>query len=393
MVFGTTPGSDSAAPPEAELIDPRTALERTITPALRRPPCLVSFSGGRDSSAVLAVATRLARREGLPDPVPATNIFPRAPASSEAQWQERVIDHLGLHDWIRLEHLDDLDLVGRYAQRVLRIHGLLWPANVHFHLPLLDAAQGGSLLTGVGGDELFAALRVRRLEAVRAGAVRPVARDVLRLGFERAPRVLRQARIARQLPIDMPWLLPRARRLATRLLAADAAAEPRRLDRRMTWSRTARYMAVGLDALELTARDCRVHLVHPLFASDFWTAAARLAPPAGFSGRAEAMRRLFGDVLPDETVTRGSKAQFDAAFWTERSRAFAAGWDGSGVPAEWVDPDALARHWRSRQPRAQSFTLLQAAWLASVDHGFQQSLDGAVELAPPLGADELQQRT
>src|SRR6185503_3688944 len=34
---------------------PLAALERAVLPALRRSPCLVSFSGGRDSSAVLAV--------------------------------------------------------------------------------------------------------------------------------------------------------------------------------------------------------------------------------------------------------------------------------------------------------------------------------------------------
>ena len=51
--------------------------------ALRRPPCLVSFSGGLDSSALLAVATAVARREGLDDPVPATLVVPGSPESDE----------------------------------------------------------------------------------------------------------------------------------------------------------------------------------------------------------------------------------------------------------------------------------------------------------------------
>jgi hypothetical protein len=395
MIFGVLPEADRGArvEPVAPEVEPRAALERAVLPALRRTPCLVSFSGGRDSSAVLAVATRLARREGLPDPVPATNVFPKAEDSTEAQWQERVIEHLGIRDWIRFEHVDELDLVGPYAQRVLRRHGLLWPANTHFHLPLLDAARGGSLLTGVGGDELFGALRGRRNDAVRARAVRPVARDVLRLGFERAPHAVRRARIARRLDIAAPWLTPQARRLAGKLVAADAATEPGQLQRRLTWSRRARYLAVGLGALELTARDTQVRVLHPLFDADFWIATGRLAAPAGFASRGEAMRTLFGDVLPGESLARTSKAQFDEAFWTTRSREFAAGWDGSDVPGEWVDPDALARHWRLPRPLAQSFTLLQAAWLASAEQRFEQAPDGAIELAPALRAGELQDRT
>jgi asparagine synthase (glutamine-hydrolysing) len=36
--------------------EPLAAFRAVVRAALKRPPCLVSFSGGRDSSAVLAVA-------------------------------------------------------------------------------------------------------------------------------------------------------------------------------------------------------------------------------------------------------------------------------------------------------------------------------------------------
>ena len=61
-------------------LTPLAALEEAILPALRRPPCLVSFSGGRDSSCVLAAATRAARREGLQPPVPVTLRVSNAPS-------------------------------------------------------------------------------------------------------------------------------------------------------------------------------------------------------------------------------------------------------------------------------------------------------------------------
>ena len=67
----------AAALPETAAT-PRAAFEAAILPGLRRSPCLVSFSGGRDSSAVLATATAVARREGLPLPVPITHRFPSA---------------------------------------------------------------------------------------------------------------------------------------------------------------------------------------------------------------------------------------------------------------------------------------------------------------------------
>ena len=99
---------------------PLTALDDAIRPFLRRSPCLVSFSGGRDSSAILAAATALARREGLPLPIPATNRFPHVDESDERPWQEHVVRALRLEDWIRLDFGDELDCVGPVASAALR---------------------------------------------------------------------------------------------------------------------------------------------------------------------------------------------------------------------------------------------------------------------------------
>lgn len=336
-----------------------------ILPALLRPPCLVSFSGGRDSAAVLAAATDLARREGLEVPIPATNVFAAVAATDETTWQEQILHHLGLADWLRLDHTDELDVIGPYAQRLLLKHGLLWPSNTHFHLPLLDAARGGSLLTGIGGDELFTATRQSHAAALLCRTVSPRPRDVLRVGFELAPARIRRAMIARRQQVDFPWLRAEARRLATEQAASDAAREPRLLRGRMRWWQRLRYLQLGTASLELAAFEVSVMLVHPLLAPEFWSAAAEVAAPHGFTGRADGMQRLFGDLVPAEIVQRTSKARFDEVCWTDRARAFAGRWDGCGVPDEFVDAEALALNWAQAKPSAQSFTLLQSAWLES----------------------------
>ena len=363
MVFGARPGTLPPPGPAA----PLQALEDAIRPALLRPPCVVSFSGGRDSSAVLAVATVQARREGLPLPIPATNVFPAVREADETHWQERLVRHLGLSDWIRIEHTVELDLLGSYARRLLRRHGLLWPFNAHFHAPLIEVAAGGSLLTGVGGDELLGAAQRDRAAAVIAGHARPQTRDLLRLALALAPPVTRRAILARRGSVVLPWLRPEAQQRLTNVLADWAARMPRRsLAARLTWVWRSRYLGVLTAALECAAAGEDVLLVHPLLSGDLWAAVGRVAQPVGFAGRTDGMRRLFGSVLPEEICARGSKARFDAAFWTVPARAYAESGDGIGVPAEWVDWTALAAHWRGEHPLANSFTLLQASWLASV---------------------------
>lgn len=364
LALGMVLGSDEAAelPPPAR--DPLSALEAAVLPALRRSPCVVSFSGGRDSSAVLAVATHVARREGLPDPIPATNRVPAARAADERRWQELVVAHLGLRDWLRLEFADELDVVGPIAQRVLGRHGLLWPFNAHFHAPLLEAAGGGALLTGIGGDELFGAACAPRAAAVLTARARPGARDARRIAMHAAPRTARRWWIARGLQ-PLPWLTPPAQMAARTALAADQAAEPRRLGARMRHVRAARYLRVGTAALDLLARDARAELHHPLLDRRAWAAVARDAPRGGHLDRARAMQAVVGPLLPAELLARRDKAAFDEVFFARHSRTLAERWDGGGAPAGLVDVPSLRAHWLGEAPRAQSFSLLQAAWLAS----------------------------
>jgi len=343
---------------------PLEALELACLPALERGPCLVSFSGGRDSSVVLAAAVHAARREGLPLPVPATNRFPGAQHADEAKWQELVVRHLRLTDWVRNDYTDELDLVGPVATGVLRRHGLLWPFNAHFHAPLLEAARGGSLLTGIGGDEVFGRSRWARARAVLALREAPRPRDCLRIALLASPRLARRMVLARRFPAAYPWLTGEALHALARGWGAEASSEPARLARRLEWLRKRRWLEVGSSSLDLLAGDNDATIEHPLLSAGFGAAFVARAGRQGFDDRSAAMKALFGELLPPDVLSRTTKACFDAAFWTDRSREFAQAWRGEGLPASVVDQAALRAEWSGREPDAHTYLLLQAAWLS-----------------------------
>ena len=370
-------GADPGALPAVRPGDtPRAALERACLPALESGRCLVSFSGGRDSSLVLAAATHAARREGLPLPLPVTNRFPRAGHTDEANWQELVVGHLGLDDWMRIDHTDALDIVGPVATQALARHGLLWPFNAHFHVPLLEAAEGGTLLTGIGGDELFGSSRWARAMSVALLRESPRPRDLPRLALLAAPRPLRRAAIVSRSPQDLfPWLTAPARREFARACAADEASEPVGVPARIRKLRGRRWAQVGLRSLELLARDAGANVHHPMLAREFGATVAAAGGRLGFGDRTTALLTLFGDLLPRELLSRASKARFEGAFWACHSRELADVWDGEGIEPSIVDPDALRAAWSAPEPDAHTYLLLQAAWLARRESSKNGQLD------------------
>lgn len=388
MASGLVFGLDSRAPRvprRASQIDPITALEQAIRPALQRPPCLVSFSGGRDSAAVLAVAVRLARREGHELPVPATNRFPEVAQSEETEWQERIVRHLGLEEWIRLEHADELDCVGPFAREALSRHGLLWPFNAHFHAPLVRAGRGGSLLTGAGGDEVLSSSQWLRAQLILRGGIRPGPRDVLRVGFALSPAPIRTLVMRGRLPRGvLSWLRPEARTAVARLWAAEVAGEPLRWAPRLRWMRRLRHLEVATRSIAQLGQAEDVEVRHPFCEPGFWAALAALPRNQRFRYRTDAIRAFFGDLLPDAVLERNTKASFDGVFWNCHSREFARTWEGEGVDAELVDIERLRRLWNSDDPDPRSFLLAQAAWLArrSAAQALQQGVDRALERTP-----------
>jgi asparagine synthetase B (glutamine-hydrolysing) len=362
LVFGLTPSERLPSPREAGT--PLEALERAVLPALKRPPCLVSFSGGRDASTILAIAVRLARREGLELPIPATNRFSSAESSDDVEWQERVVVHLGLTEWVRADYTNQLDSVGLVARRLLRHHGLLWPFNAHFYAPLLQEAFGGSLLTGIGGDEALGRPRWARSAAVlsRRGCLHP--RELLAVGLTASPFAVRRATLSTREPVLLPWLRPEAQGEVWARWIADTASEPLRWSGRFEWWRRLRYVRLAIDALRLIASDLLVQVRHPFADAGFASALAALPADARFHGRSVAMRQLFHDALPAELIQRCTRSHFDSVFWTEHSRELVARWDGRGIDEELVDLAALRREWEAPCPDARTFMLLQSIALS-----------------------------
>lgn len=345
---------------------PEAALEEVIRPALLRPPCVVQFSGGRDSSLVLAVALRLARREGLPDPVPRTHRFAGLAETSEDQWQEMVIRHLAVREWERVDLTDELDLVGPVAAPSLLRHGLLWPPMLHARHFDLTRVGGGSIVDGEGGDEVLGPGRMAPWLAVLSGRAAPGPFMLKHMVFALSPRPIRRLGAKRWYGrLRPPWLRPRAWRELEAALVADLAAEP--IDRRRALGRHLQRRGVSAflqnsSGLAAEHGTLDLHpLLEPLVLASLAVAGGRL----GFPGRTTTMTRLFRDLLPPEVLRRSSKARFNRRAFHVHSRAFAQGWDGRGVDEDLVDPDLLAQAWAAEEPSAMSFALLQSAWLAS----------------------------
>jgi hypothetical protein len=317
---------------------------------------------------VLAVAAHVARRHGLPPPVPLTHVFPEAPGADEGDWQELVVRHLGLTEWVRQRFDRELDLLGPHSTDGLRRHGLLWPPLLHGNMPALEAAAAGSLVTGEGGDEILGPQRIAPLVVLARRRVPVSRRLIVQVATAVAPVGVRRASYRRALGHQpgRQYLRPEVRASYDVAVAEELAAVPLRWDHAVRARRQHRAVQTGLLCnLDLLGRQANVQVVHPMLDADFLTALGRYGGIWGFSSRTEALRLLAGDLLPDAVLGRRTKAVFTGGVFTETSRRFARDWNGQGVDPALVEPERLRDEWLGDEPDARSFLLLQQAWLAA----------------------------
>ncbi|MEQ6902458.1 asparagine synthase-related protein [Nocardioides sp. YIM 152588] len=362
-VYGSLPD----APHPGSRSSPRRALDDVIRPALTNGPCFVTFSGGRDSSAVLAAATALARREDLPLPIPVTKVYPDLPEADEESWQRMVIEHLGLADWVRLEFRNgEAELLGDAARAAVRRHGVLWPPAMQAAEAVYTRIGAGSLLTGEGGDAVLGPRRIDPLLALGRSR-RPHRRLLSAAAVAASPRPVRRRIVERAVSESHQsrWLRPEALARHARLYADDTAAERLRADLG-AWSYTRlRAFATVTHNRVASAAEHGIRASDPLLDPGFVAALAREGGRRGFGGRTATMTALFADVLPPALLARGTKASFGRAHNGEGTRAFAREWDGTGVDHALVDADRLRAVWLSDQPTMAAGVLLHQAWLAA----------------------------
>ena len=343
---------------------PREVLESILVEALSAPPCTVLFSGGRDSSVMLAAAVEAARRHGLPEPIALTMRSGR-PETWESEWQEMTIRHLGLKDWTVIEESADLDALGDIATETIRRFGVYWPSNAHSLRYFARAADAGTLVTGGGGDELFSPWSLRRLPIKALARRRPWTRAAKAIAVHQLPPPLRRRLLARREGVSPPrWLHADAAQELLRRYEADPWGA-------ITWPSglrsglTSRYTELVRTALDAFAREEGMRLVEPFYDARMVTAVANVGPKEGYRSRGEALEHLFPGVLPPEVLNRPTKVHFTGIAWGPRAQAFAAAWDGRGLDDRLVDVNVLRAEWARARPSALSLGCLQQAWYAS----------------------------
>ncbi|WP_227994682.1 asparagine synthase-related protein [Luteimicrobium xylanilyticum] len=345
-----------------EIGTPRAVLERLLDRATEGRRTYVMFSGGRDSSSLLALATSCARRRGDDDPMPVTLRHPGVLEADETAWQELVIDHLGLRDHLVIEVRGEQELLGEPARRAMGRRGAVWPSALQLRDVAYRQLDDGVVVTGEGGDHVLTAHRITMLRNVLHDRRVPSWHE-LRLAaatFEPRRRYVRRVGSL----ASRHWL-----RGAAQSAYSQAVGELARSP--LSWARATlrtfdpRVQSVILHNHEEGIREYGLEPLTPFAHPEFHAALARSGGFWGYEGRTHVFRMLFGDLLPDAILARQTKASFNGARWGELEKEFARSWTGDCFDPEWVDAEALRREWLSDRPGPGSDYLIQLAWAAS----------------------------
>jgi len=343
--------------------DPMARLGELAAELLSASPCVIAFSGGRDSSALLAFFVDVARRHGLDEPIAVTARWDDDAASDEREFQEQVIESIGAEHWEIIRPGNDLDLLGDEAVGALVGQGLMWPAPAYAFLPMIRKASGGVFVSGEGGDEAFGLYPHGRFwDAVRHRRI-PLRPDWIAAVVACTPRPYRRRQWERRLPPYQAWLRPEARdRFGRRL--AEEMDEPIRWDRYQVVNRSRRAVSLTLGTLEAICALEGARYSGPFLDTAFLSGLATWGGRFGRGDRTAVMTALFGKLLPAPVLARSSKASFGGVFWGPASRRFAEEWDGTGFDDRLVDAEALRTEWLTPVPVYGSAVPLHAAWLA-----------------------------
>lgn len=344
-------------------LEPLECLRAIARELLLSDPCVVAFSGGRDSSALLAVLVDVARKEGLPEPIAVTARWDNDQASDESDWQEHVIAAIGAQNWSIIRPGNDLDLLGQEAISVLAQAGLTWPAPAYVVMPMVRLAKGGVFITGEGGDEALGLWPFGRLwSSIRDGKI-PRSGDVRGLALGLAPGPMRRRRWRHNQPPYQSWLRPKAFEQIACSLAAEMASDPLRWDRYQVVNRRRRSPDRTQRSFERLCELEGSRFCAPFLDETFISSLAAWGGWFGKGDRTGVMTSLFSELLPEALLSRRSKASFGAVFWGPASRQFAEGWDGTGIDTDLVDPERLRAAWLAPVPVYGSALPLHAAWL------------------------------
>lgn len=257
---------------------------------------------------------------------------------------------------------------------------MLFPANVHSVVPILEAAGKRCLIVGQGGDELLSPQQWRSIHDLLGRRRKPQPRDLLRLAVCGVPRSIRRFAV----PVSMEklntmhWLRPEARARLSRAIA-------RAFEQPAPWQASVRSLAarrdvvLPLQAMQRLAGAGGHRLAAPLLDPAFVGAFARAGGLSGWGTRTATMDALARDFLPPQLVARKTKASFNRVFFGDDSRSFAASWSGRGLDETLVDPEALRHEWLSETPDFRTSLLLQSAWLSEQAFTFP-SVDRELDL-------------
>ncbi|MGD9793299.1 MAG: asparagine synthase-related protein [Acidimicrobiia bacterium] len=325
----------------------------------------VLFSGGVDSSLLLALATKVARERGLAEPTAITYRYDAPGSAIDVHYQECAIAHIRATNWAVLER-GTAELIGPDAAAAIATVGVLQPAPSHVHLAAFDLArQAGPspvVMTGEGGDETFAAQNCTIPRSLAAYTLR----------HSRQPRqVLARYRAASRWVFDsgrppsvtkwFPWLTPEGMsEVKRRRLFPARPPAFRRLtavDRRQRRG----YAVDGIAQMSRLADSRGVELVHPLLEDEFVTALTRQLPVRWFTSRSTLIGHLWPGLLPAEVLYRTSKGEFTDAYFGSACREFAARWTGDSLASPYIDNERLRASWLGDQPWPSAH-LLQVAW-------------------------------